>query len=175
MTEADSRHAIHAMTLLKDAIRHYHEQHYAQALALFEQAGAVYGRKAVDLNIRMCRKALGSADPLAAIPDVGDARKLDPSTRVLLASVGKLVLSDQDRLQCLRHYEQLTRRKSEDAAVKSVVPIPADWPKDLMLAPLPESTNDFRWNAQRRHRLGRPSEMAPTGLSVIVSAFGHLE
>jgi hypothetical protein len=91
------------MTLLKDAIRHYHEQHYAQALALFEQAGAVYGRKAVDLNIRMCRKALGSADPLAAIPDVGDARKLDPSTRVLLASVGKLVLSDQDpRVRQLR-------------------------------------------------------------------------
>jgi chondroitin synthase len=81
----------------------------------------------------------------------------------------------EDRLQCLRHYEQLTRRKSEDAAVKSVVPIPADWPKDLVLAPLPESTNDFRWNAQRRHRLGRPSEMAPTGLSVIVSAFGYLE
>lgn len=159
------------MTILKDAIRHYHEQHYAQALALFEQAGAVYGRKVVDLNIRMCRKALGSADALAAIPDVGDARKLDPSTRVLLAGVGKLALSDKDRLQCLRHYEQLTRRKSEDAVVKPVEPIPADWPKDLVLAPLPESTNDFRWNAQRRHRLGRPSEMAPTGLSVIVSAF----
>lgn len=159
------------MTILKDAIRHYHEQHYAQALALFEQAGAVYGRKVVDLNIRLCRKALGSADPRAAIPDVEDARALDPATRVLLASIGKLSLSDQARLECLQHYEQLTRRKSEDAVEKPVEPIPADWPKDLVLAPLPESTNDFCWNEGRRRRLDRSRGKVPTGLSVVVTVF----
>lgn len=175
MTRPDSGYAIYAMTILKDAIRHYEEQHYAQALALFEQAAAVYGRKVVDLNIRLCRKALGSADPLAVIPDVEDASALDPSTRFLLASVGKLALSDQDRRQCLEHYAQLTKRKSEDAEVKPVEPIPADWPCDLVLAPLPESTNDFRWNAVRKRVLDRSRAMAPSGLSVVVSSFDGSE
>ena len=58
---------------------------------------------------------------------------------------------------------------SEDAVVKQVNPIPTDWPKDLVLQPLPESTNDYEW-AKKYRKTIRPEKV---GLSIIIPTFNR--
>lgn len=162
------------MSVLTLAVKAYQENNYAEALGLFEEAGRRYGSDMVEANIRLCRKALSGSQ--AVVPGAGEPR-LDPATRYMLATAGKLALSEAEKQVCLDEHAKLTSRKSEDAGVKPVNPLPADWPKDLRLAPLPESTNDFIWH------LGRKSDSqklktgsAPggvLGLSVVIPTFNR--
>ncbi len=46
------------MNILYEAIKTYKEKNYLKALELFEEAAAVYGQKVVEVNIRLCKKAL---------------------------------------------------------------------------------------------------------------------
>lgn len=158
------------MTVLSEAISHYKAHRYEAALDLFEQAAAVYGEAVVKINIERCRKAIARTPPTAERAH----GELDPATQIMLANAGKLPLSAAERDRLIARWRELTARKSEDAEMKKVNPIPADWPKDLVLAPLPEGPNDFLWNRGRKERLGvAPSSVDSAGLSVVVPTFNR--
>jgi chondroitin synthase len=173
------------MNILQKANQIFREKNYAKALELFEQAGVLYGPKLVRANILLCKKALEhgkfkstakqNIDPIPAIPSgpVDQSKLLDPATRYMLSQMGRLELTEEQKQQCLEQHKQLTSRKSEDAEVKAVKPIPADWPKDLFLAPLPESTNDFKWHLARKVRRPNKEGSLLPGLSVIIPTFNR--
>ncbi|WP_323875213.1 glycosyltransferase family 2 protein [Aeromonas veronii] len=60
-------------------------------------------------------------------------------------------------------------KKSDDAEVKEVNPIPSDWPKDLTLRPLPESSNDYQW-VKKYKKNELPADI---GLSVVIPTFNR--
>lgn len=164
------------MSILKEANLHFREKNYAKALELLEKAGTIYGAEIVEFNIRLCKKALTQPPSSVALPNKSpnpSPTSLDPATRYLLARAGKLTLSKYEQQQCLEQHRQLTNRKSEDAEVKAVTPIPSDWPKDLVLAPLPESTNDWRWHLPRRQSLDKTSKESLPGLSIVIPTFNR--
>ncbi|HAN2291404.1 TPA: glycosyltransferase, partial [Escherichia coli] len=67
-----------------------------------------------------------------------------------------------------------TLRKSETAETKTINPIPSDWPKDLNLSKLPESTNDFKWLANKKLvKDGRRENKNIDGLSIVVPTFNR--
>lgn len=164
-------------SILSDANKRFTARDYAEALALYEQAGAKYGMQVVEVNIALCRKALsgslnsaGTAQ-MSAPPSNGD---LDPATKYLLGRAGAITLTDVEEQACLDLHAKLTSRKSVEAATKPVNPIPADWPEDLLLAPLPESTNDFLWNRRRKGaRSVTPGADSVSGLSIVIPTFNR--
>lgn len=174
------------MNILNEAIKTYREKNYAKALYLFEQAELVYGSAVVKVNIHLCKKALEQQQKIIAekpqsssapIPiskgETTGVMRLDSATRYMLAAMGQIDLTEEQKQQCLQEHKQLTSRKSEDAEVKPVNPIPADWPKDLVLAPLPDSTNDFRWHLARKATQPKSTPKALPGLSVIIPTFNR--
>jgi chondroitin synthase len=171
------------MHLLNEAIKTYRDKNYVKALELFEKARTVYGPKVVEANIHLCKKALGqSAAKRNTVPSLSSnappathrqTPSLDPATRYMLARIGELELCEQEQQHCLEHYKQLTNRKSVDAEVRLVNPIPADWPKDLVLAPLPESTNDYSWHLARKQLEPKSSSAPVQGLSIVVPTFNR--
>ena len=190
------------MNLLSEAIANYKKENYAKALELFEQAGNRYGERIVAANIRLCKNALKAlAKPKASDGIVAGATNtanvglcknaafddrtrptadeervagvLDPATVLMLAHGGQITISEDERQSCLARYQEATRRKSADADVKPVNPIPADWPSDLVLAPLPESTNDFIWHRKRKAASEQHISPAETGLSIVIPTFNR--
>jgi len=164
------------MSIFNEAITLFRKKDYAQALQMFELAGEHYGKHLVEVNIHMCRKALGTnfvenkANISLSIPKA-DAT-MDAATKLMLANENLITISDSERLELLNEYRNNTARKSVDAVVRTVNPIPSDWPKDLVLPPLAEGTNDYKWNANRKKRLGI-IESAKAGLSVIIPTFNR--
>ncbi|HEA2013318.1 TPA: glycosyltransferase, partial [Escherichia coli] len=60
------------------------------------------------------------------------------------------------------------------AETKTINPIPSDWPKDLNLSKLPESTNDFKWLANKKLvKDGRRENKNIDGLSIVVPTFNR--
>ena len=173
------------MNILNEAIKTYREKNYTKALLLFEQAGALYGSDIVKANILLCKKGLGQvtvkstgstcpAKPQAT-QKVSEGRPagLDPATRYMLSQMGRLELTVEQKQQCLLEHKKITSRKSMDAEIRPVNPIPSDWPKDLVLAPLPESTNDFRWHLARKQRSPKKEAGPFPGLSIIIPVFNR--
>ncbi|HGN8816572.1 TPA: glycosyltransferase [Citrobacter freundii] len=164
------------MSIFNEAITLYRKKDYAQALQMFELAGEQYGKHLVEVNLHMCRKALGTnfveakALTTPSIPKVDVA--MDAATRLMLANGNLITVDETERQELLTQYRNSTARKSEDAVVRTVNPIPSDWPKDLVLPPLGEGTNDYKWNASRKKRLGI-AELAEAGLSVIIPTFNR--
>jgi chondroitin synthase len=172
------------MNILTQAIKKYRSQLHTEALELFEKAAEIYDPDLVQGTILLCKKALGLAPDsnISAVnPIIAASRpaaivpkpNLDPATRYMLARMGKLNLSKVELKKCLEEHKKLTSRKSENAEVKPVNPIPADWPKDLILALLPESTNDFRWHIARKSPESKKSIEPLVGLSVIIPTFNR--
>lgn len=160
------------MSLLNEAISLYKKKEFGRALRLFEKAGESYGKHLVEANIRLCRKELGNRPMPASRIEASAA--LDSATKLMLANGGQIELDASEKSSLLSAYKTATARKSEDAAVKPVNPIPADWPKDLILPPLPDSTNDFLWNRRRKSLLGITQEVGVvTGLSIVVPTFNR--
>ncbi len=159
------------MDLLNKAISLYLKKDFKHALTLFEQAGERYGKELVSANIMLCRKALANS-VIINEDNTEIVAKLDPATQLMLANRGELTLSAHDKEQLFSQYTEATKKKSADADVKTVNPIPADWPKDLVLPSLPENINDYRWNADRKRRLGiKP--IVKAGLTVIIPTFNR--
>lgn len=163
------------MCLLKDAIIHYSNKEYEKAKELFQIAGDRYGKNVVAANIYFCNKALNAnhaviADSFSKEKSYINSR-LDPATILMLHQNGDIVLDDDQKNECILLYNKLTERKSEDADVKKIDPIPADWPTDLILSPIPESTNDFYWYLGRKAR--KNNKYSQIGLSVIVPTFNR--
>ncbi|MDZ7855367.1 glycosyltransferase family 2 protein [Sphaerotilus sp.] len=171
--------------VLHDAIHHYQNKNYAKALALFCQAGERYGEGVVTANIQMCRaamaKAAATAPPPAAatapaptpVAQAASAVALDAATRLMLANTGHTTLDEPERKALLARHKAATSRRSESVEIRPVKPVPADWPQDLQLAPLPDSTNDFVWNRRRKGPRTTPHHQQPDGLSIIVPTFNR--
>lgn len=178
-------------TVFTQANQAFKEGSYGRALELYLQCEKLYGKHLVSLNIKLCRARISENHPHSATkciitdesvppsPPISCANnnlsvnQLDPATRYILAQAGKINLTDEEMELCLIHYAKLTARKSEDAEIKPVNPIPSDWPEDLILPPLPESTNDFHWHLARKRLHPKKSAKASPGISVIVPTFNR--
>ncbi len=127
----------------------------------------MYGDELVAANIAMCLKQLA---PDALPSTKGGKQLLDPATQLMLSNLGELELTETRRKELLDTWKQLTSQRSKDVEVKNVSPIPVDWPKELVLAPLPQSPNDFVWNKSRKTK----SVLAESpGLSIVVPTFNR--
>ncbi|AXE34974.1 Uncharacterized protein ChrSV_0617 [Chromobacterium vaccinii] len=159
------------MTILNQAISAYRNNDFSKALQLFYQAGERYGSNLVATNIRLCQQALTEAgQPSACAPLI--SAKLDPATRIMLANAMEFEITETERNRLLTEYRSATLKKSEEVDAKPVNPIPADWPKDLKLPTLPEGPNDYRWNAQRKKRLGISQTIRP-GISILIPTYNR--
>ena len=96
----------------------------------------------------------------------------DCINKILLDNASKIELSKLERKECLTYYKKLSAIRSENAEIKRIDLIPEDWPKDLVLAPLPDSTNDFNWKptAKKDHAI---SVTVAHGLSIIIPTFNR--
>lgn len=178
-------------TVFTQANQAFKEGRYDRALELYLQCGKLYGEHLVSLNVRLCRAKISenkphsatkciitdgsipSSTPISCANNSLSVNQLDPATRYILAKAGKIDLTDEEMELCLIHHAKLTARKSEDAEIKPDNPIPPDWPEDLILPPLPESTNDFHWHLARRRLHPKESAKASPGISVIVPTFNR--
>lgn len=167
------------MNILSNAIKEYANGNYAYALSLFQKAGDIFGEHIVRYHIEKCEyeikknpslnKAISSETPKSSILPKGE---LDLATKILLSNVAKLDLTDKKE-QLIAEWKQLTSKKSLDAEIKKVNPIPADFPKDLTLAPLPDGVNDFSWSKIRNKVNNIQFTSRKIGLSVIVTTFNR--
>lgn len=96
---------------------------------------------------------------------------LDPITSILLHNSHQIQLDETVLNNFLASYRLLKKRKSEEAEIKQIDPIPKDWPTDLKLAPLPDSTNDYLWHMARKSAKRVSAQSA--GLSVIIPTFNR--
>ncbi len=153
--------------LIKQANKAFREKRFESALELYEKASRIYGGHIVEFNISACLKMLGR-DKVARI-------KYDPITLVLLANSEKIRLSDDERKAALTHYEDLKAKKSESLPIKTVNPIPTDWPEGLELAPLPDGPNDYEWYLAQRYGENRKicseQKEEATGLSIVIPTY----
>jgi chondroitin synthase len=94
--------------------------------------------------------------------------RFDPVTQLMI--LNEAGENDTVAYQALRaEVKNKQSQKSEDAEVKKVNPIPGDWPKDLQLRPLPESTNDYQWIKKNSTNV-LPEKI---GLSVVIPTFNR--
>ncbi|WP_438280342.1 glycosyltransferase family 2 protein [Pseudomonas alabamensis] len=155
------------MKILSAAIAEFKKRNFSRAVELFREAGSLYGDELVAANIAMCLKQLA---PDALPSTKGGKQLLDPATQLMLSNLGELELTETRRKELLDTWKQLTSQRSKDVEVKNVSPIPVDWPKELVLAPLPQSPNDFVWNKSRKTK----SVLAESpGLSIVVPTFNR--
>lgn len=167
------------MDILSRAIAAYENEEYARSIDLFERAAQIYGADVVEYQMHLCRKALAAEQAEAGRSDEGDSQAidvnlLDPATTYMLSRMGKLRLSEAEERQCLERYVTNTRDVSADADAKPVKPIPDGWPAYVVLAPLPQSTNDFAWSAARSaHVSSKPASGGRCGLSIVIPTFNR--
>ena len=166
---------------LSEAIAQYNKKNYQVALVLFEQAASIYGDKIVSLHLKKCRDMLkhsqtiksASDKPNAALTS-NSAKTLDNATQILLNNQEKICLTNEERANLFRNWQQITHKKSKDVETKKVNPIPADWPKDLQLAPLPQGPNDYIWHQNRKiNNTNLIEGIHNIGLSIIVPTFNR--
>lgn len=172
--------------ILQNAIAQFRKRNFAEALPLFEQAGRHYGEHLVAANIQLCRQALAapattpSFTTLATVailpvptpdPTTPACAPLDAATRLLLDNSGAHPLDEPQRQALLTRYRSAVQRRSEAAQTRPVQTVPVDWPADITLAPLPESTNDYAWHRRRKGTALTPRDTP--GLSIVVPTFNR--
>ncbi|HDR1010033.1 TPA: acetylgalactosaminyl-proteoglycan 3-beta-glucuronosyltransferase, partial [Pasteurella multocida] len=143
------------MNTLSQAIKAYNSNDYELALKLFEKSAEIYGRKIVEFQIIKCKEKLStnsyvSEDKKNSVCD----SSLDIATQLLLSNVKKLTLSESEKNSLKNKWKSITGKKSENAEIRKVELVPKDFPKDLVLAPLPDHVNDFTWYKNRKKSLG---------------------
>ncbi len=102
----------------------------------------------------------------------GFADTNDCINKILLDNSSEIELSKIEKEECLNYYKTISNKKSENVESKKVVPIPVDWPKDLLLAPLPESTNDFNWKPENK-KYDEAIVNLFQGLSIVIPTFNR--
>ncbi|BBP46157.1 hypothetical protein THMIRHAS_15300 [Thiosulfatimonas sediminis] len=155
------------MSLISKAAEYFKKKEYEKAYVLYKQAADQYGEEIVKYNLIVCERHLEE------LPTINKVTKsvLDPITKLLLDNTKQMTLPEVERNSAIKHYQKLKNVKSEELDVKSVNPIPSDWPENLKLAPLPESTNDFKWLGNKD--LKYKSTEGELGLSIIVPTFNR--
>lgn len=105
---------------------------------------------------------------LSVNPAVSIGNCFDPVTQLML--LNQYGMNKTPEYQALlTKVKAQQNKKSVDAEVKDVNPIPADWPSDLTLRPLPESTNDYQW-IKKYKKNALPADI---GLSVVIPTFNR--
>ncbi|EFX92829.1 glycosyltransferase, group 2 family protein [Actinobacillus ureae ATCC 25976] len=159
------------MNVLSSAISEYKKENYKRALELFNEAGNLYGNDIVSFHVEKCKEALGLSENYSN--NFAKSIELDLATQIM--SFGKRKnLSSHDKENLIKNWKAIVSKRSENAEVKNVNPIPGDFPKDLILPALPEGPNDFKWNKVRKIRssikIEQPKEI---GLSVVIPTFNR--
>ncbi len=156
------------MSLIKQAGEFFKKGDYAEAYILYKQAAELYGEKIVKYNLFVCERHLRET---VTTHLADNENNLDSATRILLDNAKKNKLTELERQGCLENYKAITLDKSEYVEVKKVNPIPADWPKELKLASLPESTNDFAWLSHQNLKYAKT--VGVLGLSIVIPTFNR--
>lgn len=149
----------------------YNQGKFQEAYEAYIQLGRIFGQNIVQYQLDMIRKNHNIEQKETALFDNG----LDDATKILLSNSGKEKLSDNELSSLMSSWKKKTAKKSEDAEIKKVNPIPADFPKDLVLAPLPEGVNDFEWHQRykKKNNTNFSDRNIEQGLSVIVPTFNR--
>lgn len=160
--------------ILKKAGTHFQKKEYNQAYSLYLEAAKRYGRELVAYNLQVCEKHINKVVLQDKFTDIENVENnLDCVTKLLLDNSKDKIITGKERNSCLEVYNKYKTKKSKELEVKQVNPIPADWPKELKLFPLPESTNDFKWLSNKKTTERKSYHRHEIGLSIIVPTFNR--
>ncbi|HFE3102213.1 TPA: glycosyltransferase, partial [Escherichia coli] len=158
---------------LNQAINLYKNKNYRQALSLFEKVAEIYDVSWVEANIKLCQTALNLSEEVdklnrKAVIDI------DAATKIMCSNAKAISLNEVEKNEIISKYREITAKKSERAELKEVEPIPLDWPSDLTLPPLPESTNDYVWAGKRKELDDYPrKQLIIDGLSIVIPTYNR--
>ncbi|MGP6327871.1 glycosyltransferase [Escherichia coli] len=161
------------MSILNQAINLYKSKNYRQALSLFEKVAEIYDVSWVEANIKLCQTALNLSEEVdklnrKAVIDI------DAATKIMCSNAKAISLNEVEKNEIISKYREITAKKSERAELKEVEPIPLDWPSDLTLPPLPESTNDYVWAGKRKELDDYPrKQLIIDGLSIVIPTYNR--
>ncbi|HDJ8548117.1 TPA: glycosyltransferase [Escherichia coli] len=161
------------MSILNQAINLYKNKNYRQALSLFEKVAEIYDVSWVEANIKLCQTALNLSEEVdklnrKAVIDI------DAATKIMCSNAKAISLNEVEKNEIISKYREITAKKSERAELKEVESIPLDWPSDLTLPPLPESTNDYVWAGKRKELDDYPrKQLIIDGLSIVIPTYNR--
>ncbi|EPH2494223.1 glycosyltransferase [Escherichia coli] len=161
------------MSILNQAINLYKNKNYRQALSLFEKVAEIYDVSWVEANIKLCQTALNLSEEVdklnrKAVIDI------DAATKIMCSNAKAISLNEVEKNEIISKYREITAKKSERAELKEVEPIPLDWPSDLTLPPLPESTNDYVLAGKRKELDDYPrKQLIIDGLSIVIPTYNR--
>ena len=161
------------MSILNQAINLYKNKNYRQALSLFEKVAEIYDVSWVEANIKLCQTALNLSEEVdklnrKAVIDI------DAATKIMCSNAKAISMNEVEKNEIISKYREITAKKSERAELKEVEPIPLDWPSDLTLPPLPESTNDYVWAGKRKELDDYPrKQLIIDGLSIVIPTYNR--
>lgn len=161
------------MSILNQAINLYKNKNYRQALSLFEKVAEIYDVSWVEANIKLCQTALNLSEEVdklnrKAVIDI------DAATKIMCSNAKAISLNEVEKNEIISKYREITAKKSERAELKEVEPIPLDWPSDLTLPPLPESTNDYVWAGKKKELDDYPrKQLIIDGLSIVIPTYNR--
>ncbi|HCN7469013.1 TPA: glycosyltransferase, partial [Escherichia coli] len=127
----------------------------------------------VEANIKLCQTALNLSEEVdklnrKAVIDI------DAATKIMCSNAKAISLNEVEKNEIISKYREITAKKSERAELKEVEPIPLDWPSDLTLPPLPESTNDYVWAGKRKELDDYPrKQLIIDGLSIVIPTYNR--
>ncbi|HCN8023376.1 TPA: glycosyltransferase, partial [Escherichia coli] len=99
---------------------------------------------------------------------------IDAATKIMCSNAKAISLNEVEKNEIISKYREITAKKSERAELKEVEPIPLDWPSDLTLPPLPESTNDYVWAGKRKELDDYPrKQLIIDGLSIVIPTYNR--
>ncbi|HCN9877383.1 TPA: glycosyltransferase, partial [Escherichia coli] len=141
--------------------------------SLFEKVAEIYDVSWVEANIKLCQTALNLSEEVdklnrKAVIDI------DAATKIMCSNAKAISLNEVEKNEIISKYREITAKKSERAELKEVEPIPLDWPSDLTLPPLPESTNDYVWAGKRKELDDYPrKQLIIDGLSIVIPTYNR--
>ncbi|HDV8449699.1 TPA: glycosyltransferase, partial [Escherichia coli] len=133
----------------------------------------IYDVSWVEANIKLCQTALNLSEEVdklnrKAVIDI------DAATKIMCSNAKAISLNEVEKNEIISKYREITAKKSERAELKEVEPIPLDWPSDLTLPPLPESTNDYVWAGKRKELDDYPrKQLIIDGLSIVIPTYNR--
>lgn len=165
------------MQVLSKAIRAFNSEKYDEALELFLEAEKLYGAKIVQFHIMKCQNMIKKLGPnsISIGKSYTSHDNLDYATRILLHNTddNDYQLTNLEFHNLLNLWRDSTSKKSEDAEIKKVNPVPNDWPKDLVLNPLPDGPNDYVWYERYRKKKINLDVNSHEAMSIVIPTFNR--
>ena len=158
----------------------YRKGNYQDALHVYYKLAEIFGNDIVSLNIENCKKKISENNSVGQNEEKIHSKvdlisiEQDITTKILLDNT-QPKLNETVRQELLNRLNKKRIIHSKDAEIKEVKPIPKEWPNDLQLFPLPESTNDYNWYAEfkKLNNSTNKADKADVGLSIIIPTFNR--